>query len=72
MIIDVNNPKLISSQLTLLSQDPLRGLLVLETDQGQSRVEIDEDSANQLLDETLALFGVRRPSLVCLKTGVVI
>lgn len=62
MIIDVNNPKLLKTKMMLLSQDPLRGLLTLETDQGQSRFELDEHSANGLLDEVLSLYGVRRPS----------
>lgn len=61
MLIDVNNPKLMKANLILLSKEPLRGLLTLETDQGQSCIEIDEDSANGLLDEVLALFGVPRP-----------
>ena len=61
MRIDVGNPKLIKTQLTIVSSAPLRGLLVLDTEQGQTRVEIDEESANDLLDEVLALFGVRRP-----------
>lgn len=61
MIIDVNHPKLIKTNLMVLSKEPLRGLLTLETDQGQSCIEIDEDSANGLLDEVLALFGVPRP-----------
>jgi hypothetical protein len=61
MRIDVNNPKLMKTNLTFLSKEPLRGLLVMDTDCGQKRVEIDEDSANDLLDEVLALFGVRRP-----------
>ncbi|WP_457587245.1 hypothetical protein [Ensifer canadensis] len=69
MIVDVNNPKLLKTSLVLLSKDPLRGLLTLETDQGQSRVQIDEDSANSLLDEVLALFGVPRPPLASMKTG---
>ncbi|WP_426230490.1 hypothetical protein [Pararhizobium sp. DWP3-4] len=69
MIVDVNNPKLIKSQLTLLSNDPLRGLLVMDTDKGQARVEIDEDSANDLLDEILSLFGVPRPPSAGLKTS---
>jgi len=62
MIIDVKNPKLLKTNMMLLSQDPLRGLLTLETDQGQSRIEIDEHSANGLLDEVLSLYEVRRPS----------
>ncbi|WP_426129318.1 hypothetical protein [Pararhizobium sp. PWRC1-1] len=62
MIIDVNNPMLLKSNMMLLSQDPLRGLLTLETDQGQSRIELDEKSADGLLDEVLSLYGVRRPS----------
>lgn len=62
MLIDVNNPKLLKTKMMLLSQDPLRGLLTLETDQGQSRFELDEHSANGLLDEVLSLYGVRRPS----------
>ncbi len=61
MIIDVNHPKLIKTNLMVLSKEPLRGLLTLETEQGQSCIEIDEDSANGLLDEVLALFGVPRP-----------
>ncbi|WP_428428653.1 hypothetical protein [Pararhizobium sp.] len=69
MRIDISNPKLIKSQLTLVSSAPLRGLLVMETDQGQTRVEIDEDSANGLLDEVLALFGVRRPSAGDMETS---
>jgi hypothetical protein len=55
--------------MTTLSKDPLRGLLTLDTDQGQSRIEIDEDSANGLLDEVLALFGVPRPSPEDVKTS---
>jgi hypothetical protein len=62
MRIDSKNFKLIKSQLTLVSSAPLRGLLVMDTDQGQTRIEIDEDSANVLLDEVLSLYGVRRPS----------
>jgi len=69
MIIDVNNPKLIKTNMMMLSKDPLRGLLTLETDQGQSRIEIDEDSANALLDEILALFGVPRPPVGDVKTS---
>lgn len=68
MIIDVNNPKLLSTSLMLLSKDPLRGLLTLKTDQGQGQVEIDEDSANELLDEVLALFGVPRAPSQQVKT----
>jgi hypothetical protein len=69
MIIDVNNPKLIRTHMMMLSTDPLRGLLTLETDQGQSRIEMDEDSANGLLDEVLALFGVPRPPVADVKTS---
>lgn len=69
MRIDVKNSKLIKSQLTVLSSAPLRGLLVMDTDQGQTFVEIDEDSANGLLDEVLALYGVRRPSTSDVKTS---
>lgn len=58
----VGHAKLKKANLTVLSKQPLRGLLMLETDQGQSRIEIDEDSANGLLDEVLALFGVPRPT----------
>jgi len=67
MIIDVNNPKLLKTNMMLLSTDPLRGLLTLETDQGQNRIELDEDSANGLLDEVLALYGVQRPQTEELK-----
>jgi hypothetical protein len=70
MRVDVNSPKLIQTRLMLVSKDPLRGLLVMDTDQGQVRVEIDEDSANDLLDEVLSLFGVPRPSSLGVKTGV--
>ena len=70
MIIDVNNLKLKKSHLTLLSKEPLAGLLTLETDQGQVRFEINEDSANDLLDEVLALFGVPRPPSADSKTSV--
>jgi hypothetical protein len=69
MIIDVNNPKLLKTNMISLSKEPLRGLLMLETDQGQSRIEIDEDSANGLLDEVLSLYGVRRPPTEDVKTG---
>lgn len=69
MIIDVNNPKLLKTNMIMLSQDPLRGLLTLETDQGQSRIELDEESANGLLDEVLSLYGVRRPSTEEVKTS---
>lgn len=69
MIIDVQNPKLLTTSLQLLSKNPLRGLLVMDTDHGQSRIEIDEDSANGLLDEVLALFGVPRPPATDAKTG---
>jgi hypothetical protein len=69
MIIDVNNPKLKKSHLMPLSKEPLVGLLTLETDQGQSLVEIDEDSANGLLDEVLALFGVPRPPAAEMRTS---
>lgn len=69
MRVDVKNPKLIQTRLMLVSKDPLRGLLVMDTDQGQGRVEIDEDTANDLLDEVLSLFGVPRPSSVDVKTG---
>ena len=69
MIIDVNNPKLLKTNMMLLSKDPLRGLLTLETDQGQSRIEIDGNSANGLLDEVLSLYGVRRPPTEDAKTG---
>ncbi|WP_455270673.1 hypothetical protein [Rhizobium herbae] len=68
MIIDVNNPKLKKSHLTQLSKEPLVGLLTMETDQGQQRVELNEDSANGLLDEILALFGVPRPPSEDVKT----
>lgn len=54
--------KLLKANLSVLSKQPLKGLLTLETDQGQRRIEIDEDTANQLLDEVLALFGVPRPA----------
>lgn len=67
MRIDVKNPRLKKSHLITLSKEPLRGLLTLETDKGQQRVEIDGDSANGLLDEVLALFGVPRPPAVVLK-----
>jgi hypothetical protein len=69
MIIDVYNPKLLKTSMMLLSQNPLRGLLTLETDQGQSRIELDEESANSLLDEVLSLYGVRRPSSEEVKTS---
>jgi hypothetical protein len=69
MRIDSKNFKLIKSQLTLVSSAPLRGLLVMDTDQGQTRIEIDEDSANVLLDEVLSLYGVRRPSTDDVKTS---
>jgi hypothetical protein len=58
----VGHSKLVTANLTVLSKQPLRGLLMLETDQGQSHIEIDEDTANVLLDEVLALFGVPRPT----------
>jgi len=61
MIIDVNNLKLKKSHMLQLSNKPLVGLLTLETEQGQASFEIDEDSANRLLDEVLSLFGVPRP-----------
>lgn len=60
--IAADDAKLVKANLTVLSKQPLRGLLMLETDQGQSLIEIDEDSANDLLDEVLALFGVPRPA----------
>ena len=69
MTVQINNPKLKKSHLTTLSKEPLVGLLTLETDQGQQRVEIDERSANGLLDEVLALFGVPRPPSIVLKPG---
>ncbi|MCV9998502.1 hypothetical protein OE766_09605 [Pararhizobium sp. YC-54] len=69
MIIDVTTLKLKKSHLMPLSKEPLAGLLTLETDQGQVRFEINEDSANNLLDEVLALFGVPRPPSADLKTG---
>ena len=69
MTVRIGNPKLQKSHLTTLSKDPLIGLLTLETDQGQQRVEIDERSANGLLDEVLALFGVPRPPSIVLKRG---
>ena len=61
MIIDVNNLKLKKSHMLQLSNKPLVGLLTLETEQGQASFEIDEDSANSLLDEVLSFFGVPRP-----------
>lgn len=70
MRVDVNSPKLIQTRLMPVSKDPLRGLLVMDTNQGQVRVEIDEDSANDLLDEVLSLFGVPRPSSLGVKTVV--
>ena len=70
MIVHHNCPKLKNSQLTLLSNEPLRGLLTLETDQGQARVEIDEDCANRLIDSVLGLFGELHPSTENLKLGV--
>ncbi len=65
-----NCPKLKNSKLTLLSNEPLRGLLTLETDQGEGRVEIDEDSANRLIDSVLRLFGDLHPSTQNLKLGL--
>lgn len=61
MIIDVEDHRLIKSQLHVMSNEPLWGLLIIETDGGIFRFKLDEESASQLLDETLALFGVPRP-----------
>lgn len=67
MTVQICNPRLKKAQLTTLSEKPLVGLLTLETDQGHQSVEIDEGSANALLDEVLALFGVPRPPSIVLK-----
>lgn len=53
MIIDVDNVKLIKTNVIILSQDPLRGLLKVSRE-----FEIGGDSANGLLDGVLALFGM--------------
>jgi hypothetical protein len=70
MMIDADYAKLRKSRLTPLSKNPLLGLLTLKTDQGQHRIQINETSANDLLDEVLAFFGVPRPPSQSLKSGM--
>ena len=59
MIVDLKRSKLTGSRLHILSREPL-GVLTLETSRGQQSIEVDEESANKLLDEVLVLFGVPR------------
>jgi len=60
MPINLDNTTLVKTRVTPFSREPLLGLLTLETDQGRKRIKIDEESANDLLEEILAFFGVPR------------
>jgi hypothetical protein len=61
MQIDLDKTKLIKTRILTYSAEPRLGVMTLETNEGRKRITIDADSANDLLDEVLAFFGVPRP-----------
>lgn len=60
--IELVNATLIKSRIFATPLQPRKGILTLETSEGLKRMKIDEESANDLLDEILAFFGVPRVS----------